>query len=281
LRFGDGILGAEPVSGLRARYRTGNGAAGNVGTDAIAHVVTAVPGIQDVRNPLPAQGGIDPEPIQQVRLCAPQAFRTQERAVTAQDYAAVAERHPEVQRAEATRRWTGSWYTMFVTVERRHGRPVDPEFRRAVRDFLEQFRLAGYDLEIEAPIFVPLDIAMTVCVAPGYVRTDVEASLLRAFSARDLPDGRRGFFHPDNFTFGQPVYLSQIVATAMQVPGVMWVDTDDIPPAPNRFRRWGQAPRGETAAGRIAFERLEIPRLDNNASAPENGKVEFYMKGGR
>ena len=121
---------------------------------------------------------------------------------------------------------------------------------------------------------------MTVCVAPGYVRTDVEASLLRAFSARDLPDGRRGFFHPDNFTFGQPVYLSQIVATAMQVPGVMWVDTDDIPPAPNRFRRWGQASRGETAAGRITFERLEIARLDNNASAPENGKVEFYMKGG-
>ena len=48
----------------------------------------------------------------------PQAFRTQERAVTAADYAAAAERRPEVQRAAATFRWTGSWHTVFVTADR-------------------------------------------------------------------------------------------------------------------------------------------------------------------
>ena len=37
--------------------------------------------------PLPAAGGADPEPIEQVRQYAPQAFRTQERAVTEADYA--------------------------------------------------------------------------------------------------------------------------------------------------------------------------------------------------
>jgi hypothetical protein len=96
----------------------------------------------------------------------------------------------------------------------------------------------------------------------------------------DLPDGRRGFFHPDNFTFGQPVYLSQVVAAAMQVPGVAWVDTDDTPPKPNRFRRWGQASHGELAAGRISLGRLEIARLDNDPNRPENGKLEFIMEGG-
>jgi hypothetical protein len=292
LRFGDGTFGSLPVNGLTASYRTGNGSAGNVGAGAIANAVAtpAVPltGIVNVRNPLPAQGGVDGETLDQVRAFAPAAFRTQERAVTEADYAAVAQRQPEVMRAEATLRWTGSWYTMFVTVERANRRPVDAAFRTTVSNFLEQFRLAAYDVEIEAPIFVPLDIAFTVCVAPGYFRSTVEHALLDAFSNRILPNGQSGFFYANNFTFGQPVYLSQIVATAMQVPGVKWVDTNDAPrivngvtaPSLNHFQRWGQAPQDETAAGKISMARLEIARLDNDPSEPENGRIQFIMEGG-
>jgi len=292
LRFGDGTLGAAPVNGLKASYRTGNGLAGNVGAGTITNVVStpAVPltGIVSVRNPIPAQGGVDGETLDQVRSFAPWAFRTQERAVTEADYATVAELQPEVQKAQATLRWTGSWYTMFVTLDRANGQPVDAAFRGQVSAFLDQYRLAGYDVEIEAPIFVPLDIAFTVCVAPGYFRSAVESALLDVFSNRVLLNGKLGFFHPDNFTFGQPVYLSQVVATAMSVEGVSWVDTNDAPitvngvkvPSPNHFQRWGQASHGETAAGRIEMARLEIARLDNDPSQPENGRIQFFMEGG-
>jgi hypothetical protein len=284
LRFGDGILGAPPVAGLVATYRTGNGTQGNVGAEAIANVVgtPAAPltGIISVRNPLPAQGGVDGETLDEVRNFAPWAFRTQERAVTAADYATTVQLHPEVIKAQATLRWTGSWYTMFVTVERANGLPVDSAFRTEISNFLEQYRLAGYDVEIESPIFVPLDIAFTVCVAQGYFRSSVESALLDAFSNRVLPNGQAGFFYANNFTFGQPVYLSQIVATAMKVPGVSWVDTNDTPPSPNHFQRWGQASQGETAAGRISMARLEIARLDNDPNEPENGKIQFFMEGG-
>ena len=284
LRFGDGILGAKPVSGLTAFYRVGNGLAGNIGAGSIAHIVatasTPLTGISSVRNPLPAQGGVDPQDLDEVRAFAPQAFRTQQRAVSAADYATIAQRHPQVLRAQANLRWTGSWYTMFITVERKAGGSVDPQFRDNIRDFLEQFRLAGYDVEIEAPIFVPLDIAFTVCVAPGYFRSAVKSALFDAFSNRILPDGTRGFFYPDEFTFGQPVFLSRLVSAAMQVPGVRWVDTNDIPPAPNRFRRWGQPAHGETQAGRIAMAPLEIARLDNDPNRPENGRIDFFMDGG-
>ncbi len=280
LRFGDGVLGREPVGPLFATYRVGNGRAGNVGARALFHVVAPPAGITAVDNPLAAQGGVDQEASEQVRLYAPQAFRTQERAVTEADYAAAAERHPEVQKAAATRRWTGSWYTMFVTVDRRRGQTVDAGFKSDLHAFLDRFRLAGYDLEVEAPLFVPLDIAFTVCVEPGYFRANVKEALLETFSNVDLPDGRRGFFHPDNFTFGQPVYLSQVVAAGMQVPGVDWIDTDDTPPKPNRFRRWGKTSRGELAAGRIALDRLEIAQLDNDPNRPENGRIDFLMQGG-
>jgi hypothetical protein len=288
LRFGDDVLGRKPGSGttLKATYRVGNGGAGNggagnVGAGAIAHIVPVgsdTDRITRVWNPLPAQGGTDAERIEQVRLYAPQAFRIQERAVTEADYAEVVQRHSEVQKAVATLRWTGSWYTLFITVDRRGGREVDDRFKDELRDFIERFRMAGHDVEIDAPRFVPLDIAFTVCVAPGYLRSDVKQALLELFSTTDLPDGQRGFFHPDNYTFGQPVYLSQIVAAAMEVPGVLWIDTSEKPP--HRFKRWGQPSRKELEEGMITFDRLEIVRLDNDPNFPENGKIEFFMKGG-
>ncbi|MGH3990831.1 MAG: hypothetical protein ACRDSN_00025, partial [Pseudonocardiaceae bacterium] len=172
------------------------------------------------------------------------------------------------------------WYTEFVTVDRRRGAPVDAAFRDGLAHFLERFRMAGYDVEVDAPVFVPLDIVLTICVAPGYFRGNVQRALVDMFSARDLPDGRRGFFHPDSFTFAQPVYLSQVVATAMSVDGVAWVDTEEAADKPNRFRRWGRPAAGERAAGRIALGRLEVARCDSDPNEPENGRIDFVMEGG-
>ncbi len=287
LRFGDGIYGKLPDEDTEfaPTYRVGNGASGNIGAEGISHVVTSDDGITAVWNPLPAQGGTDAESIDEVRQYAPQAFRTQERAVTEADYAEVAQRHPEVQKAVATRRWTGSWHTMFLTIDRRGGFDVDNDFEAELVDFLDKYRLASQDLEIDGPSYVPLEISFGVCVEPGYFRSDIKEAMLEKFSGRDLPDGSRGFFHPDNFTFGQRVYLSEFIAQAMQVPGVRWVNTEAVDsqtkkPTGNCFKRWGQLPHGELQQGWIDIGRLEIARLDNDPNAPENGKLEFVMEGG-
>ena len=89
LRFGDNSHGKrpEPATIFKATYRVGNGARGNVGAGTISHIVTEDAGIEAVTNPLPASGGIEPETIDEVRRRAPFAFRGQERAVTADDYA--------------------------------------------------------------------------------------------------------------------------------------------------------------------------------------------------
>jgi baseplate J-like protein len=274
LRFGDNVLGRRPAPGepFRASYRVGSGQSGNVGAGALSRVVTGAPVLR-VWNPMPAVGGADPEPIDQVRLYAPQAFRSQRRAVTAADYATVAESHPEVQKAAAARRWTGSWYTIFVTIDRRGGGEVDAAFERRMRAFLDGYRLAGYDLEIAPPQYVALDVELSGCVAPGYVRGDVRRALEEVFSNRRLRDGTLGFFHPDNFTFGQPVYLSRLIAAAMSVPGVDWIEA-------TRFHRFREAPRTELADGKIAFAPLEIARLDNDPNRPEHGRIAFDLRGG-
>jgi len=276
LRFGDDTLGKAPAAGstFRASYRVGNGTAGNVGQGAIARV-RGVEGIAAVRNPLPAQGGTPPESMEEVRQYAPEAFRTQERAVTAADYAEVTSRHPEVQRAAGTFRWTGSWTTVFVTVDRVGGLPVrgDAGFLEEIRAHIERYRLAGYDLEINDPVYIPLDVALEVCVAPGYFRSDVKRSLQQALGRLDLPGGGRGFFHPDNFSFGEPVWLSQLYGAAMVVEGVSSVVV-------HRFQRLDKDPRGEIDAGVLETASLEIVRLDNDPSRPGNGRLELDMSGG-
>jgi hypothetical protein len=275
LRFGDDVLGKKPSAGsvLSPIYRIGNGKTGNVGAEAIGRILLDFNGISKVRNPLPAKGGTDAETMEEVRQFAPQAFRTQERAVTEADWAMVAERHQEVQKASARFRWTGSWYTVFITIDRKGGHEVDAAFEEEIRAYLERYRIAGYDLEVNGPIFVPLDISMTVCVKPNYFRSDLKKRLLEVFSCLDLPSGERGFFHPDNLTFGQPIYLSQIYKEAMNLAGIASVEVI-------LFQRWGKTSNQEIENGVLTLDALEIIRLDNDANFPENGKIDFVMMGG-
>ena len=148
--------GRRPESGtdFTARYRVGNGRAGNIGADSLVHIAIGIPEITRVRNPLPAIGGQEPESLQDVRQRAPVAYRIQERAVTPVDYAEVTERRADVQRAAATFRWTGSWHTVFATVDRGGGVAVTGEFEADIRAHIERYRMAGHDVEIDGPQFV-------------------------------------------------------------------------------------------------------------------------------
>jgi predicted phage baseplate assembly protein len=227
-----------------------------------------------VRNPLPATGGVAPENIEDVRRKAPFAFRTQERAVTPADYEALAGQHPDVQRTAAALRWTGSWPTVLLTIDRRGGLPVDADFARAIRKFVEPFRLAGHDLEVNGPNFVSLEIAARVSVASDHFRSDVEAALLQLFSNGVLPDGRLAVFNPDNFTFGQPVYLSPLYAAAQKVDGVLGIRIVT-------FQRQGQTSTEALADGKLELGRFEIARLDNNPDFPERGVFRLTLEGGK
>lgn len=276
LRFGDGGHGRRPEAGavFSARYRVGNGRAGNVGADTIVHVVSSDGDVLGVRNPMPAQGGVDLEDDAVVRRRAPQAFRRQERAVTPEDYAEVTQRHTGVQRAAATPRWTGSWHTVFITVDRTRGLPMDTPFEDDLTRHVERYRMAGQDTEFNDPIYVSLEIDLLVCVETSYLRSDVRAGLLEGLSNRVLPDGRRGLFHPDNLSFGQTMFLSPIYAAARQVAGVGSVEV-------TRFQRQGTEDSTFLADGFMRLGQLEIPRLDNDPNFPEHGVLRLTLFGGK
>ena len=275
LRFGDDVHGARPKTGttFTAFYRVGNGVAGNVGAESIAHIATTVAGIASVRNPLPASGGVDMERVEDVRRFAPVAFRTQERAVTTDDYAAKAELHPQVQQAAATMRWTGSWRTVFVTVDT-FAKDRDTRFDPGVPAQLEPYRMAGHDLQVDTPRYVPIEIDIEVCAKRGYFRSEVKRALTEVLGSRALADGGKGVFHPDNFTFGQPVFLSRVYAAAFGVDGVESVKI-------TRFQRQGAPDPLPLEKGQLDFARLEIARLDNDANFPNRGVLRLRVAGGK
>jgi hypothetical protein len=284
LRFGDDINGKQPnaqdpedlTDRFVADYRVGGGAAGNVGAEAIAHVVRlgSVDAVSGARNPIPAVGGRQPETVAEVRQRAPVSFRQQKRAVTAQDYQELVTARSDVQRARVRSLWTGSCKTFFIAVDRVGGREVDPPFQNAILNYLEPFRTMGHDLAVEPPHLVPLELALTICVAPDHFRSDVEAALLVVFSSGYDNDGRPGFFHPDRLSFGDPIFLSRIYKTALSVDGV-----EDV--IVTRFRRWRTPGESGLDRGVLHFGASEIPVLDNDPNYPGRGALTIVTEGGR
>lgn len=290
LRFGDGDLGRVPEAGttFRACYRVGNGPAGNVGRDTITYLVLREGALSadriEARNPLPAQGGTAPEPMAEVKLFAPGAFRARrERAITAEDYAELAQANPKIQRAAAQLRWMGSWYEAQVAVDPLCAETADGALLGAIAGDLYTYRRMGHDLAVVPARYVPVEVVMEVCVLPHYARGTVKAELLKVFGNRKRVDGTLGFFHPDNLSFGDGVYVSRLIAAAKGVEGVdavrlLKLRRLDYNPPSHLVHYLSDA--WVPASGVLPMASMEIAQLDNDPSFPENGKLELILRGG-
>jgi predicted phage baseplate assembly protein len=279
LRFGDGINGKMPVTetAFAANYRIGNGTAGNVGADSLQHVAAGVLAdsmISGCTNPLPASGGIDPETNAQICRRAPQAFMTQERAVTIPDYVSVTEQNPQIEDAAAVGRWTGSWYTMFITAEPVGNGKLTKPVLRSLYKKVNSYRLAGQDIYIHPPEYVSLKIVLVICVDPDYFQSDVEKALLQALGCGVLPDGQLAYFAPQNFRLGQTVYLSPMYKAARAVAGVQTV-------AAKVFAPQGDSTKAYLQQGYIPMGAFQVARMDNDPSLPDHGQLTLTMQGGR
>jgi hypothetical protein len=289
LRFGNGTNGRslENDAVVSCHYQIGRGSAGNVGLDTL----TGHDGpnwLIGMRNPFDVNNGRDPEPHEAFLRRVPIAYRSrQKRAVTLADYVARAEELAEVSHAYASYGWTGSWRSVRIAIDPAGTTELSDTRRELIHRHLDAVRLIGEDLEIRPARYVPLDILLRVCAHPDNWPEDLGIILEQEFSDGLTPDGRRGFFYPDDWTFGQPLHASQIIGRALAVIGVERVLLLSI-------RRWNQGFGPSTssitinpdelpteAVDLLETEAFEVIQVANNPDQLEQGRMVIEVGGGR
>lgn len=289
LRLGNGRNGRLLPAGavVHAEYQVGGGHAGNVGADQLVYaepLTGALMGaVVAVTNPFDVTDGRDPEPAERVRRMAPEAFRARQlRAVTLADYVKRAEEVPGVSRAVARYAWTGSWRTVrlaidpagFTALGDARSDALWDELRPRVADHLEAVRLIGEDLELRPPRYVPLEIHVVVCADPAYWCEDLRFVLEQEFSDGWTPDGRRGFFHPDEWSFGQALHRSAIEGRIHRVAGIRHVVRIEM-------KRFSAPLPGVPSAEVLEIGFDEVVLLANSPDHLERGLIRFDVQGGR
>jgi predicted phage baseplate assembly protein len=239
VRFGDGVSGARVPTGranVVARYRQGAGLVGRVPADALGTLLDRPQGLRGVINPLPSDGGADPETLADARRNAPATVRTFGRAVALRDFEDVVRSSGEVAKALATWVWTGRLRAVHVTVAAAGGARLSADALARLHDALDRQRDVNIPLRLANHEPVSVVLEATLRVDERRVQADVLAA------ARAAIEGALAF---DAVAFGASMNLSDVYRVLQDVPGVMSVDVDRL-----HFRRRDAAflaERGATA----------------------------------
>lgn len=276
IRFGNGMNGKQLPDGaiVHCTYQVGRGLDGNVGADSLLHFDNNLfPQVKSCWNAFDVANGREPEPVTEILRRVPQAYRYRQlRAITLQDYENRAAELPDVSRAFAQYRWTGSWRTVQVAIDPVGTTTLTDEVREKVARHLEAVRLIGEDLEIRSPRFVPLDIKVFLCIHPDYWIEDIRFILEEEFSEGYTSDGRMAFFHPDRWTFGQGLRVSQIIGAVQAIQGVAHAIEVQL-------KRWNETTPGTQEV--IEVRGNEIIQVKNDRDRLEGGFIKFEIGGGR
>ena len=193
VQFGDGRHGRIPTARAlitAEAYRYGGGQAGNVGPGAINAPQTNLVGIDSVTNQRPAVGGRDEQDFEEFRQQAPAKLRAVTRAVSAEDFVALAGQVGGVARATALPLFHPDHPGVevpgamtVVVVPDTLDRPPAPSQAQldAVCNYLNERRLLTTELYVKGPEFFAVRVEARVAANPyaafGTVEQDVSAAV--------------------------------------------------------------------------------------------------------
>jgi predicted phage baseplate assembly protein len=272
----------DPGAEVFAHYLVGNGTSGNVVAESINAVLwvgptggeTALGPVLTVRNPLPTSGAAEPEAVSEAKLAIPGSYLlSQGRALTAEDYANLAEGIPGVRRAVAEIRFSGTRYLVEVAIQPTIGEFPDSALVDSVGSALCASRRIGHTVTVGGPRLRPLEIHLDVNLEGTAFRRSVYGDLMRLLSSGWLASGAPALYNPAVLDFGQTIYASQILAAVQQVGGVASV-------ALTRFGFVGD-PITALVPGTLALGALEMGQLENDPSTPSRGYAIVTLRGGR
>jgi hypothetical protein len=214
--FGDGIHGALPPTGtsnISASYRYGAGADSPL-PETLTVIRTPQPGLKGLRNPLAPTGGSDADSADRLRKLAPRSVLTFNRAVSLDDYAAIALTASGVIQALAE-----------FAYDPLAQRPVvqlwiagDAGAVAAAQAALGGITVPTQELKISPASERKVVLRLTYLRDPRYEDTVVAAGITTA-----LTDPDTGLLASGRTAIGAAVYDSQIEAACLAVAGVLAV----------------------------------------------------------
>ena len=250
IRFGDGRCGRIPVADaevIARRYRYGGGAAGNVGVGLINAPLTALVGVEQVTNERPAVGGRDEQSVEEFKEQAPGLLRSRNRAVTAEDFAALALQagniakataiplaHPEHPGVEVPGAVT------VVIVPDTEDIPPQPsqDLIQHVCEYLNGYRLLTTEIYVKGPIYQAIRVEARVAARPYEAFDEVSRQVSQALNEYLDPLGRSKSKPTANgngadqaeridtvqsqrgYKFGQELYPTNLYGVIQDVDGV-------------------------------------------------------------
>jgi predicted phage baseplate assembly protein len=238
IRYPDGSTrqhGAVPPEGARVRlnrYRTGGGAAGNVGADTLTALRTSLPYIARVQNLTPARGGVDAETVENVKKRGPQSLRAGGRAVTVSDFERLtAQADSRVARVRCLPPVTAGDPVRLLVVPAIR-RPAEDlqldhfalpdDMIRRIADYLDDRRILGSKIEVGTPYYQGVTVAALVSARPGRPPSLVQDRAMRALYdfVNPLVGGPEGH----GWAFDVDLNAAQVFQLLEAVEGVERVD---------------------------------------------------------
>ena len=218
--FGDSASGRIPPTGaqIEITYRYGVGATANaVAASTLVNIdQNALPATLTVINSVSPIGGSDPETLASMRFSIPKGAQIRERAVTVDDFQALATQVPGVAKAVAY----GQVYSAVNVLVAPVGGDMDSEQNMRdlcgnVQTYLEPRILIGSKVYVVGASWTDIWIAIDLYVLDGFDQALTQNSVEQAI---------RSALAFDNMELSEDVHIGEIYRWAMRVEGVDWVD---------------------------------------------------------
>lgn len=229
LRFGNGSRGLIPPAGAQIvarEYRYGGGSAGNVGVGMINAPVTGLTGVKKVINERAAVGGRDEQALGELKEQAPAVLRSRNRAVTVEDFAALAAKaggvckataiplahpdHPEVKVPGAVT------VVIVPDTDERPPRPSSDLIRYVCR-YLDEYRLITTEMFVKGPEYKDIKLEVRVVAEPYAALDDVARRVQEQLNASIYLD-------PKKQAFGRDLYPTRFYDVILDVADVRAVE---------------------------------------------------------
>ena len=241
---------------LTVKYLVGGGTQANIPSNQLNTVVSFTSGFSggtvdstlanqvlqslQVNNTTQAVGGGDGDTIEQIRFNSLAQFPTQMRAVTQQDYMALALSMPgkfgQVSKAFVTK----DTLTFNNTTTDTSNKPIDPlstslyvlgynqnkqlispptTLKENLKTYISQYRMLTDSINIKDAFIVNIGVNFDIILRPNYSGRDILIQCL---------DLLKEYFKIDKWEINQPIVLSEIYTLLDSVPGIQNVNNIEI-----------------------------------------------------